>query len=210
MDEDPNQLPQRTAGDYVHGIAKAALSAVPIVGSPAAELFALVLAPPLEKRRESWLQELYESLKRLERQESGFKMNDLANNEVFVSTTIQATQIALRTHQVEKRDALRNALLSVIRDKSLDEEKQIFFLALIDLFTVTHLELLRCFADPTTFPAQRRIELRNRRAMTDPIVLDLNSRGLLEDPRPLLPVCEKAPKVLYPQAGRSHRSAGSS
>jgi hypothetical protein len=89
----------------------------------------------------------------------------------------------LRTHQVEKRDALRNALLNVIRDKSLDEKKQVFFLALIDLFTVTHLELIRLFADPTTFPAQRRIELRNRCAMTDPIVLDLNSRGLLEDPR---------------------------
>ena len=33
-------------------VAKAALSAIPFVGGPAAELFALVLAPPLEKRRD--------------------------------------------------------------------------------------------------------------------------------------------------------------
>ena len=47
MDENPKQLPQRTTGDYAHTTAKAALSALPVVGGPAAELFALVIAPPL-------------------------------------------------------------------------------------------------------------------------------------------------------------------
>jgi len=194
MDENPTQLPQRTTGDYVHTAAKAALSAVPVVGGPAAELFALVLASPLEKRRDAWLQEIYESLKRLEQQVSGFKIEDLSKNEVFVSATIQATQIALRTHQEEKREALRNALLNVIRDKSLEEETQIFFFALIDLFTVTHLEVLRLFADPAKFPAQRRDELRDRRGVTDPVVLDLNSRGLLEDPRPFAARMRESPE----------------
>jgi hypothetical protein len=184
MDENPDDLPGRTTGDYIHTTAKAALSAVPFVGGPAAELFALVLAPPLEKRRDAWLEQLYDSLKRLEKQVEGFRISDLSQNEAFISATIQATQIALRTHQQQKREALRNSVLNVFRDKSLDEEKQTFFFSLIDLFTVTHLELLRLFADPARFPVQRRTELREHRAMTDPIVLDLNSRGLLEDPRP--------------------------
>jgi hypothetical protein len=42
-------------------------------------------------------------------------------------------------------------------------------------FRRVDLEVLRLFADPAKFPAQRRSELRNRRAMTDPVVLDLNS-----------------------------------
>jgi hypothetical protein len=184
MDENPDDLPRRTTGDYIHTTAKAALSAVPFVGGPAAELFALVLAPPLEKRRDAWLQQLYDALKRLEQQVEGFKISDLSHNEAFISATIQATQIALRTHQQQKREALRNSVLNVIRDKSLDEEKQTFFFSLIDLLTVTRLELLRLFADPARFPSQRRTELRERRAMTDPILLDLNSRGFLDDPRP--------------------------
>jgi hypothetical protein len=43
MDNDQNPLPQRTRTDYLHTVAKAALSAIPLVGGPAAELFALVL-----------------------------------------------------------------------------------------------------------------------------------------------------------------------
>jgi len=85
-----------------------------------------------------------------------------------------------------------------------------FFLALIDLFTVTHLELLRFFADATAFPAQRRIELRNRRAIIDPNVLDLNSRGLLEDPRPFAARMRESLEGLYAKAGHSHRSEASS
>jgi len=49
-------------------------------------------------------------------------------------------------------------VLNVISDKSLDEERQtFFFFSLIDLFTVTHLELLRLSADPAKFPAHRRL-----------------------------------------------------
>jgi len=96
MNENPNGLPQRTTGDYIHTTAKAALSAVPFVGGPAAELFALVLAPPLERHG---CKNLYESLKKLEQQVPGFKIDDLSKNEAFVSATIQASQIALRGTQ---------------------------------------------------------------------------------------------------------------
>jgi hypothetical protein len=57
-------------------------------------------------------------------------------------------------------------------------------LHLIEIFSVTHLEILRLFANPVAFPATRRDELRQRRSLTDPMVLDLNDRGLLIDPRP--------------------------
>jgi len=182
MADDTGKVPERTASDYAHTTAKAALSAIPVVGGPAAELFAL--APPIEKRRDAWLQGLYDDLKRLEVEVEGFKIDDLANNDAFVSAVLQATQIAMRTHQQEKLDALRNALLNVIRLKSLDEETQDFFFGLIDMFTVTHIEVLRLFEDRIGFSPLRRQQLQGRRSLTDPVVLDLNLRSLVEDPRP--------------------------
>jgi len=184
MKDEPNKLPQPQTGDYVHGIVRAGLSAIPGIGSPAAEIFALILAPPLTKRRDEWLQDLYADLKKLEERVGGFKIENLVENEAFISATLQASQIAIRTHQEEKRQALRNALINIVLGRSLDEETQLFFLGLIDAFTVTHLEILRLFSDRSAFPAQRRTELQNRRSLTDPIVLDLSLRGLLEDPRP--------------------------
>jgi hypothetical protein len=90
----------------------------------------------------------------------------------------------MRTHQEEKLEALRNALLNSIRLKSIDGEKQVFFFGLIDLFTATHIEVLRLFEDPVTFSVLRRQQLGSRRSLTDPIVLDLNLRSLVTDPRP--------------------------
>lgn len=200
MTDDPKSLPQPQTADYVQGLVKAGLSAIPVIGSPAAELFAILLAPPLNKRRDAWLEDLYDALKKLEQRVEGFKIENLVENEAFVSATLQASQIAIRTHQAEKRQALRNALINIVFGKSLDEETQIFFLGLIDAFTVTHLEILRFFSDRSAFPPQRRTELQNRRSLTDPMVLDLSARGLLEDPRPYVARIRESPQSLLTAA----------
>lgn len=184
MTNEWSKLPQPQTGDYVHSILKASLSAIPGIRGPAAEIFAMILAPPLTKRRDEWLQQLYTELKKLEERVEGFKIENLVENEAFISATLQASQIAIRTHQAEKRQALRNALINIVLGHSQDEETQIFFLGLIEAFTVIHLEILRLFSDRSAFPAQRRTELQNDRGLTDPIVLDLNLRGLIVDPRP--------------------------
>jgi hypothetical protein len=46
------QPPKATGGDAAHMAVKAALSVIPALGGPAAELFAYLLAPPLERRRQ--------------------------------------------------------------------------------------------------------------------------------------------------------------
>lgn len=184
MIDDKSSLPHRSAGDYLHTTARAGLSLIPVVGGSAAELFSLVLAPPLERRRDAWLEGLYRRLKQLEEQIADFHFEDLQHNEAFVSSVLQATQAALRTHQQEKLEALQNAVLNVALGRTVDEERQLVFLGLVDIFTVTHLEILRLFASPSEYPSARRVELRERRQLTDPMVLDLNDRGLLVDPRP--------------------------
>jgi hypothetical protein len=59
--------------------ARAVLSAIPTVGGPALELFNAVIAPPVERRRNVWLNGLAERLQKLE-QEKHHKIEDLTNN----------------------------------------------------------------------------------------------------------------------------------
>ncbi len=191
MAEDPIKLfatraelyPQARAGDVAVGTTRAVLSAIPMVGGSATELLSLVLAPPVARRRDEWLKELADALEQLERRVDGFSVEALQNNEGFVSITLQAAQAAMRTHQEEKRDALRNAALNSALSQDADEDEQLMFVGLADVFTVLHLELLKLFADRVNYPELQRQQLRDRRELTDPIVLDLNSRGLLKDPR---------------------------
>ena len=82
MTEDKLQVPKKTKGDAAHAIAKAGLSAIPVIGGPAAELFQNVIQPPLEKRRIEWMQQVGEKLQELE--ENGLKMEDLKENEEFI------------------------------------------------------------------------------------------------------------------------------
>jgi len=51
MSEVPKQ-PAKSAADVAQVVVNAAVSAVPVVGGPAAELLGLVFGPPLEKRRD--------------------------------------------------------------------------------------------------------------------------------------------------------------
>jgi hypothetical protein len=182
--DDLGDLPKRTGGDVAHTLTKAGLNLVPYVGGTAAELFGLVIAPQLEKRRDKWLEDLAASIKKLQGQVQGFKIEELGKNEVFVSAVLQASQIALRTHEAEKLEALRNALMHIAITKPLKEDFQIFYLNLVDAFTVTHIEILRIFDKPGPHTL-RRAELSNRRIITDPFVMDLNNRGLIKDSRPL-------------------------
>jgi len=142
MIDDSDSLPKRQAGDYVHAGAKAMLSLIPIASGPAVELFSLLLAPPLERRKEAWLEGLYERLKRMEEQVSGFHFEDLEHNEVFVSAAVQATRAAMATHQQDKLEYLRNALLNIALGKGPSEELQQVFVGAVEVFSASHIKIL--------------------------------------------------------------------
>lgn len=185
---DEPKVPSRSKDDIAHIVAKAGLSAVPIVGGPAAELFQYVIQPPLEKRRAEWMAEVGEKLRSLE--ESGLKLEDLQNNPQFISAVMQASQIALRSHQQAKLYALKNAVANVAIGRSPDETIQHLFLDFIDSLTEAHLRILKVFDAPTPPPGmsmgglsnvlEHNIpELRGRRDLYDQLWRDLNARGLV-------------------------------
>jgi hypothetical protein len=189
-------VPERSGGDVALTIAKAGLSAIPVVGGPVAELFGLVVTPSLDRRREKWMHSIASRLKDLEEKVNGFKIENLAKNEAFISTLTQATQAALRTHQQEKLEALRNAVLNVATGAGPDENVQLMFVNLVDRLTPLHLQILHFFQAPgrqvkydlraTAASAGSPIqvletalpELRGKRDLCELVARDLHASGL--------------------------------
>src|SRR5687767_10257092 len=92
--------PAATARDVAHSVVRALVSEVP-GGAAAVELVNSVLAPPLERRRNEWMERVAEVLRTLQR-EHGSNLEELRTNAAFVDTVLQATQISLRTSQQAK------------------------------------------------------------------------------------------------------------
>lgn len=189
---------KNSAGDYVHAGVGAALSAIPLVGGSVAELFNLVIAPPLEKRRDEWLLRIYSSLTELQSKVEGFKIENLTKNELFISVIMQATQLAVKNHQVEKLVALQNAVVNCASNISIEETEQLLFLKFIDDLSVWHLRILVYFENPNQWfidngkekfgsgtPRNALImafsELRGRDGFIKVIIRDLYNDGLLID-----------------------------
>ena len=146
MSTDELEPPKRSGADTLHALAKAGISAIPIIGGPGAELFQHVVQPPLEKRRIEWMGYVGEKLLELERR--GVDIEELSGNEEFVSAVLHASQLAVRTHRQEKREALRNALFNIASGKVPEESVQQIFLEYIDSFSDLHVQLLKFFQQP--------------------------------------------------------------
>ena len=139
-------VPQRSIKDAAHTFAKAGISAIPIVGGSAAELFQFIVQPPLDKRREHWMTVVGEKLKELETK--GLKLETLQNHQQFISAVMYASQVALRTHQEGKLKALQNAILNIAMNQGPDETTQHIFIQFVDDLTELHLRILKLFQAP--------------------------------------------------------------
>jgi hypothetical protein len=137
-------------GDHRVAVIKGGLGSIPVLGNVLAEELGL-LAPPLTRRRDAWFEDLARRLRDLETKVAGFRFDNLSQNEQFVSATAQATQAALRTHQQEKLDALRNAVLNVAAGTAPAEDKQWLFLHLVDQLSALHLRLLAFAKAPAKY-----------------------------------------------------------
>jgi hypothetical protein len=141
-----------------------------------------------------------DGLRQLE-SEGRLTLDDLTTSELFTDTLLHASQAALRTSQVEKQQALRNAVLNAALPKAPDESLQLIFLSLVDQFTAWHLRLLKLFQDPEAFATANHRdyssiymgglssileiaypELSNQREFYDLIWADLVTRGLTNTP----------------------------
>lgn len=190
-------LSKKTAGDGAISFAKAVAGMIPIAGAPVTELLNLIVTPPLEKRRAEWFEEIGRHLREVE-EHKGIALESLRENNEFIDITTQATQVALRTSQIEKKEALKNAILKAATSEAPDLSLQQMFINYIDSFTVWHIKLLDLFSDPNRWAKRNNHnfhesmmgslssilekaypELSGRRDFYDQIWKDLYSRGLV-------------------------------
>ena len=183
------QVPQPAAGDAAHALAKAVLSTVPVVGGPAVELFQFLIQPPIERRRAKWMAQVGEKLAQLHA--AGLNLQSLQSNEQFVSATLHATQIALRTHVDEKLTALRNALANVASGQAPPDAEQHYFFELVDSLTELHIQILKVAHAPAIPAGFSRARfnmvlefsirsLHGRRDLAAQFWRDLHVRGLVK------------------------------
>jgi hypothetical protein len=182
------EAPKPTVGDTTHALAKAGLSMVPVVGGPAVELFQHLVQPPLERRRNEWMEQVGEKLQSLE--QNGLKLSDLQSNEQFITAVMQASTAAIRTHKSDKLAALRNAVINIATGQGPEETIQHLLLSFIDEFSEMHLRVL-AFAHEPKPPAgisagglghvleDNIPSLRGQRGLYDQLWKDLYLRGLI-------------------------------
>jgi hypothetical protein len=188
-----------STGDYVYTGVKAGLSTIPVYGGAVTNLLANIIPAPLEKRRTKWFIDFDKRLQLLEETVEGFSSKRLAENEIFISMFFYATNIAIRTHQEEKLEALRNAITNSILHPEIDESLQLMFLNLVDRYTPWHLIILQFLDNPRQYGESRGIkypswssgggaavleatfpQLKNKREFYDQIVKELFSNGMLD------------------------------
>jgi len=134
--------PEPTTGDRAHLLYKALLSPIP----GATELFERFVTPPLQKRTQRWMEDVAEALKDIEKKQ-GVTLDELQNDERFVTIMMQATSIAVRNHQREKLAALKNVIVNSVLGSNVGEDFELVFVRLVDELTPAHLYLLKFFVD---------------------------------------------------------------
>ena len=142
-----DDINRTTTQDIAYATTKAVVGSIPFVGAAAGELLGLIVASPLEKRRNKFLTEIGQRLKDLE-EAKRLDLSSLTGNQQFIDTVLQATTYALKTSEEEKLSAFKNAILNTALNESPDKTISQIFLTLIDNFTIWHIRILYFSNDP--------------------------------------------------------------
>lgn len=129
-------------GDKAHRVARSLIGMLPVLSAPALEILNAIIEPPIEKRKRQWMLEITEVVNDLQNKFNQ-DIENLVNNEQFISVLLHTSQIAIKNHQKEKICALKIALLNSAREETLTEDQQFIFLRLLDDFSVSHINILK-------------------------------------------------------------------
>lgn len=144
---------KKSKGDLGHALI---IGGLPGIFGPVGSIFAalfgsVVYPPPITQRINQLLMDIAFKLEELELR-GKLEIDELLKNEGFISTLLHATQIAIRTHQKEKLEALKNAVLNSALKTAPEDDYKILFLSFIDNFTIAHVKLLKFFYDLPNSP----------------------------------------------------------
>jgi hypothetical protein len=133
--------------EKAHRLARAAIAAVPALGGTLVEAFNALIEPPMARRKTEWMVQVTEAINEL--YEKGIVTEEnLQQNEKFFTTLVHASTTAIRNHEKEKLDALRNAVINSALPGAPSDTMQQLFLNLVDSCTSWHIALLKLFQNP--------------------------------------------------------------
>jgi len=186
-------IPKENNSDKVHTAIKALTNLIPIAGGTITEIFNALVIPPIEKRKQKWMEDVVTELKILEERQTGI-IEQLVNNEEFISLLMSASVNAYKTHLKEKHEKLRNVLFNSIESEIIFDLKQVF-LNFVDELTLPHLDILEFidvheekirslneFERIYLIWAQERLILNENKITLDTfryIMKDLEAKGLI-------------------------------
>tara|TARA_R110000824_G_scaffold83050_1_gene208170 strand:- start:809 stop:1534 length:726 start_codon:yes stop_codon:yes gene_type:complete len=133
-------IPKETGVDKAITGLKIGVNLIPFVGGSLAEAFDAIVIPPIQKRRKEWMQMVVEKLKELHEANKD-KLEEILNDEGFQSLLISSSIHAFKTHQIEKKEHLRNGLLNSIESENSYELNQ-QFINFIDVLSLLHINVL--------------------------------------------------------------------
>jgi hypothetical protein len=198
-EDDLSHPPRQAKGEIAEGLVKAGLAAIPVVGGSAAEVVGLFLQPAVQRRREEWLRRLGEAVEELRQRADVGDIEALAHNETFITVVLNASMAAMRTHQQEKLDALKNAVENSALAIAPDEHTQMMFLGFLDELTPVHLQILAYLRNPSEWFEKGGIprpdtsgarsivleaafpQLHGRAGFYSQVVRELGTRGLAQE-----------------------------
>ena len=126
--------------DVLIATAKGAASLFP-GGGFLAEYISLAQGYVADKRMNEWKLKVEEVLEKIPR-----SIDELAQDEAFYSCVQVATMGAMRAYQKEKQELFANALYSSANNVDISTDKKLFYLSLLDNYTLSHIMLLKYFA----------------------------------------------------------------
>jgi len=177
MSDDSLTPPKPTPADWAYLALKATLSLVPCIGGSAAEVFPAIVPPPLQKRQDQWREQVGAAIKKLQ-ESSRVDIDALLQDEGFVTMLIQAQLVALRNHHLEKREALRNAIVNVALSMEGVSDLHLAFVRFVDELSPAHVRLLKAIKD-------REGEIAHLKTYPDHLSPHLRGRPWANDTRPL-------------------------
>ncbi len=171
IEDDITKAPKPNAWDAAHQVVKIALSAVSGLASlgailatgvpisvPLADFWTTFVPAPLAKRMVEWMELLARKIVEVKSKVENFNIEDLSNNDSFISAAQQATSIALRNHKKEKLEALANAVINIALSNSVQEDMKFMLLHLVDRVTPSHISILKYFDNPFEWMKERNAE----------------------------------------------------
>lgn len=195
-DNDSTEPPKSSLGNHLHkfgsivtpvtGSIISSLTGIPGIADALGAIYS-VITPPLEKRRAEWMLSVHTKLVNLQSTVDGFTFKDLSNKPFFIDTFIRAYQIALRTHQEEKLQALTNAVVNSAMPAFPEDDLYMMFINWIDNFTPWHIKILSFVNDLEPRQPGKIIdmvcnnfpELKNESLFAIQIIRELIDHGLI-------------------------------